>query len=154
MNWRALDLFRSSHSLPPAMGLVTDNLDNPDFTSRTTWNIVLSCIVTVLACSWAAIHPNISYPANRLPQGSKRWGRHLCTLNGFIRDQMFPIVVFIISPEFILAWAMRQRRQAKHMIAGTGTYMHLGAWSACLITTRRTDSKTWVVRDNGRLLLL
>ncbi|KAF8588771.1 hypothetical protein K439DRAFT_1629357 [Ramaria rubella] len=61
---------------------------------RTLWDIIWSCLATVLSCTWVAIHPNIPDPDE---------GRFRIALR---RLEMF--VVALIAPELVVAWAMRQ----------------------------------------------
>ncbi|KDR79755.1 hypothetical protein GALMADRAFT_1360429 [Galerina marginata CBS 339.88] len=62
--------------------------------TRSVWDIVWSCLVTIFACSWVSVHPNI--PKEGLSQGKKILRR-------------FEIVFWsIIAPELIIGWAMRQ----------------------------------------------
>jgi hypothetical protein len=62
---------------------------------RTIWNIIWSCLVTIFACTWVAIHPNVPKPGQNL---RKRWLRRASI--------MFSGV---IGPEFVIYWAWRQR---------------------------------------------
>jgi hypothetical protein len=61
---------------------------------RTIWNIIWSCLATVMGCTWAAMHPNIS--SSKEPQlvvALRRAG-----IVGFT----------LIAPEMTILWAMRQ----------------------------------------------
>ncbi|KAF8581885.1 hypothetical protein K439DRAFT_1392285 [Ramaria rubella] len=61
---------------------------------RTLWDIIWSCLATVLLCTWVAIHPNIpGLDEGRFRIALRRLG-------------MF--VVALIAPELVVAWAMRQ----------------------------------------------
>ncbi|KAJ8581279.1 hypothetical protein M405DRAFT_847143 [Rhizopogon salebrosus TDB-379] len=62
--------------------------------SRTLWDIIWSCAATLFACTWTAIHPNIpGVNEGKLVITSRR---------------LFIMVIALIAPELIIAWAARQ----------------------------------------------
>ncbi|KAK0201406.1 hypothetical protein DFS33DRAFT_1489334 [Desarmillaria ectypa] len=64
---------------------------------RSTWDVFFSCIVTVFACTWLAVHPNVPGPDLK----SRGWvfiGLHRLKL----------MVIAIVVPEVIIIWAFRQ----------------------------------------------
>ncbi|KDR74667.1 hypothetical protein GALMADRAFT_70554 [Galerina marginata CBS 339.88] len=62
--------------------------------ARSKWDIVWSCLITIFACSWASVHPNILAPDEGL------WKKTL---------QRFKLVFWsIISPELVIYWASVQ----------------------------------------------
>ena len=61
---------------------------------RSIWDILWSCLATILACSWVSVHPNIPAP------NESSWRIFLRRL-----ELMFWAV---IGPEFIISWAFRQ----------------------------------------------
>jgi hypothetical protein len=61
---------------------------------RTIGNILWSCLVTIFACTWIAIHPNI-------PSPDDKW----FTLA--LRRLQF-MVMGLIAPELVIVWAIRQ----------------------------------------------
>jgi hypothetical protein len=64
------------------------------FPSRTTWDIIRSCLATVFSCVWVALHPNIPSPEDT-------W----LTIN---RRRLQLMGITLIAPEFVIMWAMRQ----------------------------------------------
>ncbi|KAF9480163.1 hypothetical protein BDN70DRAFT_640834 [Pholiota conissans] len=62
--------------------------------TRSVWNIVWTCVVTIIACSWVSVHPNIPAP------GRKEWQVALMRLE--------LMVWTIIAPEMMIFWAIRQ----------------------------------------------
>ena len=68
---------------------------------RSIWDILWSCLATLLACSWVSVHPNIPGPI-------ESWGRV------FLRrlELMFWAVM---GPEMIITWAFRQWLGARHL---------------------------------------
>ncbi|KAG2359788.1 hypothetical protein BDR07DRAFT_1291493 [Suillus spraguei] len=99
--------------LPPttntANTTTSDSLDLKvplSFTTRTLWSIVSSCILTLFACIYTAIHPNIPSPKDNLLR-TLWWQFGLGTM-----------IAALIAPELIVTWAMRQwlsaRRVTRH----------------------------------------
>ncbi|TFK50292.1 hypothetical protein OE88DRAFT_1631560 [Heliocybe sulcata] len=76
--------------LPPPSSDTCDNIDN----CRTLYNIVWSCIVTIFACTWVAIHPNI-------PPQDAHWAHKL-------GRRVVTTVYAIIAPECVVLWAAKQ----------------------------------------------
>lgn len=66
---------------------------------RTLWSIILSCVTTLFACAWTAIHPNMSGPL----EGGVVVGVRRLTL----------MVLTLGVPELIVAWAIRQLYAAR-----------------------------------------
>ncbi|KJA19237.1 hypothetical protein HYPSUDRAFT_56768 [Hypholoma sublateritium FD-334 SS-4] len=76
---------------------------NPSFSTRDTgdcvaqrslWTIVWSCLVTIFACTWTAVHPNIPGPTD------SGWAR--------LKRRIVVMIYAMIAPEMIATWAMRQ----------------------------------------------
>ncbi|KIK91058.1 hypothetical protein PAXRUDRAFT_650967 [Paxillus rubicundulus Ve08.2h10] len=61
---------------------------------RSIWSIILSCLVSLVACSWNAVHPNI-------PGVDERWWTIL-----FRRLGIMALVA--IAPELLLVWVFQQ----------------------------------------------
>ncbi|KAG0699100.1 hypothetical protein DFH29DRAFT_62933 [Suillus ampliporus] len=62
--------------------------------TRTLWNIIWSCVATLLACTWTAVHPNIPGMDERKVAITSR--------------RLFIMVVALISPELMITWAVTQ----------------------------------------------
>lgn len=61
---------------------------------RTIWNIIWSCVVTIPACTWVTVHPNV------LAQDENKFTIVL---------RRVKIVLFaLVMPELIIMWAVRQ----------------------------------------------
>ncbi|KAF8154686.1 hypothetical protein B0H34DRAFT_717476 [Crassisporium funariophilum] len=74
---------------------VIDTCNCPDVCNqRQTLDIVWSCLVTVFACTWVAVHPNI--PAT----SDKEWT--------VIARRLRTMVWTIFAPEMVICWAIRQ----------------------------------------------
>ncbi|TDL17938.1 hypothetical protein BD410DRAFT_775534 [Rickenella mellea] len=81
---------------------------------RTTSDIIWSCLTTIFACTWVAIHPNIPAPYESLFEiGLRRLGI---------------VIMALIAPELVILWAMKQwiisRRLAKEHHAEGWTQTH------------------------------
>ena len=71
---------------------------------RTIPGIVESCLITIFACTWVSIHPNVpSRHENRMTIAFRR-GKLM--------------VLALLAPEVILLWAIRQRIVAHQMHKG------------------------------------
>ena len=80
--------------------------------SRTIWNIVWSCLVTIFSCTWVAVHPNVPCPINREAKNSfQRWIRN--PILSFTEHRLPLFVCALLIPEYILAWAIRQYLTAR-----------------------------------------
>ena len=99
-----------THAAPLASSLAesssnTTVLDTPacicPAIDRSIWDILWSCLATIIACSWVSIHPNIPAP-------NESWWRI------FLRrlELMFWAIV---GPEMIIAWAFRQWSGARQL---------------------------------------
>jgi hypothetical protein len=66
---------------------------------RDVWDITWSCVMTIFACTWVAVHPNIpSVSATQTDLALRRAGLMVCGL---------------IAPEIIILWAMKQWHSAR-----------------------------------------
>lgn len=107
---------------------------------RTIWDIVWSCVITIFACIWVAIHPNMPQlraPVQRIssqkPEGSEKWSwlrtkawpltrllrniwrcylRDMCAS---LADKLGIALLALLAPEFIFAWALRQWLRARSL---------------------------------------
>ncbi|EPQ51374.1 hypothetical protein GLOTRDRAFT_133239 [Gloeophyllum trabeum ATCC 11539] len=94
--------------------------------TRSIWEIVYGCVLTVFACTWLAIHPNIP---------DQREGKVL----RFIRRAGLMIMA-LIAPELVVVWAARQwivaRRLAENFRGLQWTQTHgffalMGGFALC-----------------------
>lgn len=82
---------------------------------RTIWNIIWSCLATIFACIWVAVHPNIPQPKPpRKTVSSLGWLGDVCTPLG---EKVIVALVALLAPEFIFAWAVRQWIVARSIAA-------------------------------------
>ncbi|KAG2069675.1 hypothetical protein BDR04DRAFT_1156518 [Suillus decipiens] len=78
-----------------------DSFKAPSFTTRTIWTIISSSVLTIFACVYSAIHPNIPSPKDRL--------RHI------LRRRLGIMITTFMAPEMIVIWAMRQCLSARQV---------------------------------------
>ncbi|KAI0043362.1 hypothetical protein FA95DRAFT_1498730 [Auriscalpium vulgare] len=71
---------------------------------RTTSNIVLSCLATIFACVWTAVHRNIPRPSTDARS----------QILNFL-DMGKVVLVTLLVPEWVLAWAVRQYQNARNI---------------------------------------
>ena len=82
------------------------------FDDRSVWAIVWSCVATLFACGWVAVHPNV--PSARDSE-LRILGRRLVIM-----------VYMILAPELIIRWAACQYFDAKAIAAvHKGMYISL-----------------------------
>ncbi|KAG2088939.1 uncharacterized protein F5147DRAFT_43099 [Suillus discolor] len=72
------------------------------FTTRTIWTIISSSILTLFACTYSAIHPNIPSP------------KYSSSLD-MIWRQLGIMIMALIAPELMVTWAMRQWLSAQQV---------------------------------------
>jgi len=68
---------------------------------RSLVDIIRSCILTILLCTWVSIHPNIPSPDERWPRIAVR------------RAGLMLLALFV--PEAVIGWALRQRLAAAEL---------------------------------------
>jgi len=86
--------------LDPTVQFQAPSCGNPN-AGRSLWDIIRSCALTILLCTWTSVHPNIPSPDERWPRiALRRIGLMLAAL---------------IIPEAIIAWALRQRLAATEL---------------------------------------
>ena len=100
--------FGSTFALPTPPDLLTDIppsvlIRSADvFGTRTIWGIIWSCLSTLFACTWVAVHPNIPGPKDSL------WtvlGRRVAIMGWFL-----------IAPELVILWAAKQHFGARKLV--------------------------------------
>ena len=72
---------------------------------RTMGDIIRTCALTVFACTWATIHPNI--PSHRCSPSKLHYKLHLWIVN-------------LIMPELLLLWAAKQYLAARKLAKKKG----------------------------------
>ncbi|KAF7969696.1 hypothetical protein HWV62_26144 [Athelia sp. TMB] len=89
-------------------------------TCRTLYSIVQTCLATILACVWAAVHRNI--PAPKAVPGPRKRGRFMKAARWLWanicnqRELAIVLIVTLLAPEWVLAWAIRQRLRAGKLV--------------------------------------
>ncbi|KAG2369197.1 hypothetical protein BDR07DRAFT_1267895 [Suillus spraguei] len=81
--------------------MTDDSFKSPSFTTRTIWIIISSSVLTVFACVYSAIHPNIPSPKDRL--------RHI------LWRRLGIMITTLMAPEMVVIWAMRQWLSARQV---------------------------------------
>jgi hypothetical protein len=65
---------------------------------RTAWDIVRSCFITILSCTWVSLHANIPAPG-------EKWKKVKFRRLGLT-------IIALLAPELVVSWALRQRALA------------------------------------------
>lgn len=76
---------------------------------RTVWNIIWSCLITIFACIWVAVHPNIPQP-KAPPKSRLQFVTDVCRGVG---EKLAIALLALLAPEFIFVWALRQWLKAR-----------------------------------------
>ena len=87
-------------------------------TCRTLYSIVQTCLATIFACVWVAVHRNIPSPKTRTTRSSNPVISAAQWLRCKILDQKQSAIVFtvtLLAPEWVLAWAVRQALRARKL---------------------------------------
>lgn len=70
---------------------------------RTIFGIVWSCLATIFACTWVAVHPNVPSPESAYPFQP-------------VVHRVAITICALLVPEYIVAWSIRQWLVASHII--------------------------------------
>ena len=98
------------------------------FDDRTVWSIVWSCLATLFACSWVAVHPNVPRATD---SGALILGRRLAMM-GYM----------LLAPEVVILWAARQFFIAKEI-----TVEHQGKGAQPTAIYQICDSPVTIARE-------
>ncbi|KAF5356519.1 hypothetical protein D9757_013523 [Collybiopsis confluens] len=94
-----LGLFQTVLALPTRYPTENDGTQADSiFSTRSTSDIFWSCITTIFACTWVAVHPNVP------PAHSSDWQ--------LFWRRVKILAVALIAPEFIIIWALNQLRSS------------------------------------------
>ncbi|KAG2098760.1 uncharacterized protein F5147DRAFT_640865 [Suillus discolor] len=87
-------VYASLPSLNNTSPHILDASNCPFCNTRSLWDIILSCGLTLFACTWTAVHPNIpGMDEGKIAITSRR---------------LFIMVIALIAPELMITWATRQ----------------------------------------------
>ena len=84
---------------------------------RTLTDIIRSCLSTIFLCTWVAMHPNVPEPVTRK---KGRWRRYLHKISRIFKHKVVLFIWALLVPEYILAWAIRQRLVARRIVKENG----------------------------------
>lgn len=82
---------------------------------RSLYSIVQTCLATIFACVWVAVHRNIPAPKKNPKWSSNALLRAAQWVCSQVPGQKQTITVFavtLLAPEWVLAWAIRQAIRA------------------------------------------
>ena len=92
-----------------------DALPAASTTTRSAWDIVRSCLAVIFACTWVALHPNIPALIETCDMDLQQKCWHAtCRFS----RKLLLFVIALLVPEYILAWAIRQRLVAGEIAKG------------------------------------
>ncbi|KAG2120181.1 hypothetical protein BD769DRAFT_1609219 [Suillus cothurnatus] len=81
--------------------LTLDASDCPSCNTRTLWDIISSCGLTLFACTWTAIHPNIPDKDEGIVYATSR--------------RLLLMLIAFLAPEFVVTWAAWQFLHARRV---------------------------------------
>ncbi|KAF7970711.1 hypothetical protein HWV62_21010 [Athelia sp. TMB] len=87
-------------------------------TCRSLYSIVQTCLATIFACVWVAVHRNVPAPRPKPRYSAHPVKKVAQWLWWKIHDQRQSVIVFtvtLLAPEWILAWAIRQAIRARKL---------------------------------------
>ncbi|KAG2112824.1 hypothetical protein BD769DRAFT_1114818 [Suillus cothurnatus] len=113
----------------------SDSFEVPTFTTRTIWSIISSSVLTLFACIYSAIHPNIPSPKD--------------SPDGIVRRRLGIMIMALITPELIVTWAMRQWFSARQI---TRQFEKLGYPNVRSESEAKESVKASEQRENSFLL--
>jgi hypothetical protein len=104
---------------------------------RSLGDIIRSCILTIVLCTWVSMHPNVPSPDARWPTLAWR------------RAGLMLLALFV--PEAVIAWALRQRQAAAELATKhKREFQNLGRKLLVTIRHRRCmDDHSRILRDYG-----
>lgn len=116
----------SQHAPAASILLATASVDAADIIAsckdldscRSLYSIIQTCVATIFACVWVAVHRNISAPKRKREWSSNSISKAAQWMWSKIADQKQSIVVFtvtLLAPEWVLAWAIRQMLRARRL---------------------------------------
>ncbi|KAG1794786.1 uncharacterized protein HD556DRAFT_1236346 [Suillus plorans] len=95
-------VYASLSSLNNTSPHILDASNCPSCNTRSLWDILLSCGLTLFACTWTAVHPNIpGMDEGKIAITSRR---------------LFIMAMALIAPELMITWATRQFFSARWTI--------------------------------------
>ncbi|KAF5322411.1 hypothetical protein D9619_000425 [Psilocybe cf. subviscida] len=89
-----LHIIESRPITPSLLPRADTSPDGLSFAERSRYDIIRSCILTIIACVWTSGHPNIAAPQDA---GWKALKRRIVTM-----------IYALIAPEAVVMWALRQ----------------------------------------------
>jgi hypothetical protein len=88
---------------------------------RSLLSIIWSCITTVFLCTWVAVHPNVPEPVDLQNMSLRPKCIHKTLY--FFKNKVVIFIYALLVPEYILAWAIRQRLMARRIVMKNSTYL-------------------------------
>ena len=106
--------------------------------TRSLWDIISSCLITLFACTYVSVHPNVPSP-------------NATQLTIFFTRIKLMILALLV-PEIILAWAARQWHTARSIQKGQLFYPHYQTRTRVSKLERiQNPQTTRLLSYNGRL---
>ncbi len=91
----------------------SDSSGSPACLNRTEWSIICGCLLTILASTWLAVHPNVPGRDLTKEENLTRWW--IPSRTKIMHAEL--MLIAILAPEAMVGWAIRQRVVAKKVCA-------------------------------------
>jgi hypothetical protein len=85
---------------------------------RSLLSIIWSCITTIFLCTWVAVHPNV--PELVDTQEMDFWPKCVYKISCFFKTKVVMFICALLVPEYVLAWAIRQRLWVRKIVKENG----------------------------------
>ncbi|KAF7310033.1 hypothetical protein MIND_00376300 [Mycena indigotica] len=121
---------------------------------RRLFDIVWGCIVTIFACVWVSVHPNVPPPGPVRPKRNARlwsWLKwYLLDIGGPFKRRLKLMVAALVAPEVIVGFAVRQLWMARFFAQGTSIdcFPTCHKLSSAYFSVRRF-AHTWLFHRHG-----
>ncbi len=90
---------------------------------RTLYEIIWSCLFTIIACTWIALHPDVPRPTStHSEKAPSRWNQ--------TKKRLKLTIYAVIAPELIILWAIGERLLAKRIANDYNRFYEPGESSA------------------------
>ena len=111
----------SARALPiPAVDEASTPSSCKDYDNcRSLLSIIWSCLTTIFICTWVAVHPNVPEPVDT--QEMDFWPKYVQNTLCFFKTKVVMFICALLVPEYVLAWAIKQRLMARKIVKDNGT---------------------------------
>ncbi len=86
---------------------------------RSLYEIIWSCLLTIIACTWIALHPDVPRPTGSHSEKTpSRWNQ--------MKKRLKLTIYVVIAPELMILWAIWERLLAKRIVEDYNLFCEAG----------------------------